>query len=814
MKYKCDIEGMSCASCQAHVQNAVEKIKGCSEVNVNLLQNTLTVEIDETITSIDEVNKAVEDAGYKVATKKTIEIEDKKPLYKLIFCCIDLLVIMYFSMGNMMLGFPVFDIVDMEKSPLGFALIQFILLIPIVIIYRQYFINGFKQLFKKNPNMDTLIAIGALASIVYGMVCIIMIAIGRVEYHMYLYFESAAMILTLVSLGKYLELLSKKRATKEFTKLINLAPKQAVILKDGQEEIINVDKINVGDVIIAKKGEAIPIDGTIIEGGASIDQSNITGEAIPVYKAKDEQVFSSTIVNSGYIKIRADKVFKDSSIAQIISLVEEASNSKAPISKLADKVSKVFVPIIMVIAVLSFVVNYLILKDLEQALNCAITVLVIACPCALGLATPVAIMVGSGKAAENGMLVKNAEIFERAHNVSTVLLDKTGTITKGKPQVTDYVCFDGNDYLDIIYSIENKSEHPLAQAIIEYSISKSANLVEINNFESIDGQGLKAEYLGHEYKIGNSKLVDCSSHKEDIEKISKEGKTPLMIAKDNQIIGVIAIFDEIKESSKMAIEGLKKAGIKVVMVTGDNETTANLIASKVGIDEVYANVNPMEKQKIINEVKQNHKGVVAMVGDGVNDAPALSCADLSIAIGAGSDIAKESSDIILVKNDLLDVLNVINLSKKTLNTIKRGLFWAFFYNSICVILSTGLLYYVSNGTLNMNPMIGSLAMSLSSVSVVLNALTIKGFKPIKINKEEKNCSMKKIVVNVDGMMCAMCEKHVIEAVGKVAGVISVTASHEAKQVVVECVEDIDCKNIKQAIESQGYKVLGCSNKGC
>lgn len=823
MKLKFNVEGMTCASCQAHVSKAVEQLEGTSKVNVNLLKNTLDVEVDEAKCDASKIEDAVQKAGYKAyipnANKKTDKlIEKNHDLAYLIFSLVDLLVIMYFSMGHMMWGWPVPKVFNMHTNPMGFSLVQFILVLPIIFLYRKYFINGFKKLIKLSPNMDTLIAIGATFSIAYGIYCLFMISMGYTEYHMYLYFEAAGMILTLVSLGKYLEKLSKRKTTTAIEKLMDLSPKEAVVLKDNIETKVKIEKVKLGDIVVVKKGDSVPVDGKIIEGNASIDQSNITGESIPVYKTANDDVYSSTIVTAGYIKVKATKVGEDTSIANIIKLVDEASNSKAPISKLADKISGVFVPVILAIALVTFIINLIVSKDFQIALNFAITVIVIACPCALGLATPVAIMVGTGKGAENGLLIKNAEILEKAHHIKTVVLDKTGTITEGKPRVTDFESFESDsDLLSVIYSLENMSEHPLALSMIEYAKENNANLLEVKEFKTTDGRGIEGIVNNSKYFIGNYKSVEelklnTKELEDKVNNLSYQGKTPLLIIKDNKVVGLIAVKDEVKESSKQAISELRNKGIKVIMLTGDNRKTAEAIAKEVNVDEVISDVHPEDKQKVINSLKTNDKNLIAMVGDGVNDAPALTSADLGIAIGGGSDIAIESADIVLLRNDLLEVLNVISLSKRVINTIKLSLFWAFFYNFVCVILSTGFLYYLTDKKFMMTPMIASVAMSISSVSVVLTSLTINFFKVKKaknsnnssVSIKEKN-KMQTKVIYVDGMMCNHCKAHVEEACKKVPGVSDAVVSLQDKNVTVTCEEKVTDEALKQSIKEAGYE---------
>ena len=822
-----DIEGMTCAACQAHVEKAASKLEGIKKANVNLLNNNMDVEFDENIIDEEKIIKAVVDSGYGAKIhnqKEETKILNKKDnsLKELIIAFIFLFLLMYVSMGNMMWNFPLPPIFDMKENKMGFALIQFILVLPICYIYRRYFINGFKRLFKGSSNMDTLIAIGASASLIYGIISLFMISygyylvsIGNLKgndfietYHMNLYFEAAGMILTLVSLGKYLEGLSKKKTTVAIDNLMDLAPKKANILKDGKEYVVGVEEVKVDDILIVRQGDAIPVDGIVIEGNASINEANITGEAIPVYKDLNDFCYSSTIVESGFIKIKATKVGDDSSINTIIKLVEEASNSKAPISKMVDKISNVFVPTILILSLITFIVNLILalttnLVTVELSLNFAITVVVIACPCALGLATPVAIMVSTGKGASNGLLIKNAAILENTSKINTIVFDKTGTITLGKPIVTDYEAYDDSiDLKSIIYSIENSSNHPLAKSLIEYT--KDSNLLTIDNLENIEGEGLKANILNDTYYIGNIKYLKKNNKVsneliEKIDNLANDGKTVLIILKNDNLIGLVALKDLPKENSKKAIERLNSLGIKTVMLTGDNYRSAESIAKEVGIKEVIAEVLPVDKGNVLKLLK-NDKGLVAMVGDGVNDAIALAEADIAISVGNASDVAINASDVVLLHNDLMDISNVIRLSRRTLNTIKLSLFWAFFYNVICVFLATGILYYI-NG-FKISPMIGSIAMSISSVSVVLTALTINLFKVEKVNKEINN---NEIEIKVKGMMCEKCVAHVEEASKKVNNVLTAKASLKNKNVIITYKDNVNVNEIIDNIEHEGYK---------
>ena len=815
MKQKFSVLGMSCAACVGHVNKAVARLKGVNNVDVNLLSNSMVVDYDEKVININDIINAVSNVGYgaKIYEKVNNNVALKKDLHKLIVAFILLILLMYVSMGHMV-GLPLPPFLTGHMNALWYALTQLVITIPVLIIYRKYFISGYKKLFKLAPNMDSLIAISATASMVYGIFAIVMISIGLSnsnmelvsEYHHNLYFESAAMILTLVSFGKYLEQLSKRKTTQAISKLMDLAPKKALVLKNNKEVEVPVEEVKVDDIVVVKKGFAIPVDGVIVEGNAAIDEANITGESMPAQKSVNQVVYTSTTINAGYIIIKATKVGEDTSIANIIKLVEEASNSKAPISQLADKIASIFVPIVMVISLLSFVISIIASKDFNLSFNFAISVLVIACPCSLGLATPVAIMVGTGVGASNGLLIKNAEILEKSHLIKTIVFDKTGTLTNGKPTVTDFINIDSdNDLLSIIYSMENKSEHPLASAITSYANEIGAKIIDITDFKAIEGQGIEAKFNKDTYYIGNASNVkiDEQSQKK-LEQLSKEGKTSLVVTKNKKLVAIIALKDEIKKNSVLAIHELQKMGIRTVMLTGDNKITAQTIADEVGISEVIAEVLPIDKQNVIKSLKHDDKHLVAMVGDGVNDALALTTADLGISLKGGSDIALETSDIVLLRNDLLDVVNVINLSKRVLRTIKGNLFWAFFYNSIGIVLASGLLYPLWQ--IKLNPMIGSLAMSLSSVFVVLNALTINLFKPKKYieNVKEKE-EMKEIVLQVKGMMCEHCKKHVENALSKIPGVERVEVSLKENSATIYSIQELNRNDLVNAVKNAGYE---------
>ncbi len=816
MKKKFDVEGMTCAACQSHVQGAVSKVKGVQSVSVNLLSNSMEVDLNENECSIQDIERAVSQAGYKAYEhqKESRKKAKNHDLRKLLISFGFLLVLMYLSMGSM-IGIPLPPFLSGEDHAFYHALSQLIFTIPIIVIYFRYFKSGFQKLFKGKPNMDTLIALGSSISFLYGIFAIIRIFQGWQSqdlelvhhYHHNLYFESSGMILTLVSLGKYLEGLSKKKTTTAIEKLMDLAPKYAKRLNGEIEETVLVEEIKKGDILVVYKGDAVPVDGVIIEGSASLDEATLTGESIPNYKEKGAEVLSSSIVVAGYFKMEAVKVGDDTSINTMIRLVEEASNSKAPISKLVDKISGVFVPIIICLSLLTFIIYLIIKTPFEDAFNYAVSMLVIACPCALGLATPVAIMVGTGKGAECGLLVKNAEILEKAHLIKTIVLDKTGTITEGKPRIIEWLSFDGHDHLSEVYSLEKKSEHPLAQAVVEYGEAHSARLLESTGFEAISGHGICGDIDHHHYYIGNLKGVNVGEDiKNQMESFARSGATPLVITQDDIAIGLIVIKDQVKPNVVETIQALKQKNIRVIMLTGDNHLTAQAIANEVGIDEVMADVLPQDKQAVIESLKEDNRHLVAMVGDGVNDALALTSADLGVAIGGGSDIAVESSDIVLLRKELGDIISIIDLSKRVLNTIKGNLFWAFFYNCIGIVLASGILY-PSLG-IRLNPMIGSLAMSFSSVFVVCNALTIYGFKPhksnINISSKEEEKMNKTMEIVVEGMMCGHCKSHVEKAAKSVANVLDAEANLEKKNVVISYHDTVDRQAIIDAIKEAGY----------
>lgn len=793
----------------------------------------MIVEYDENILDNETIIKSVVSAGYNTTVEnlKTKENKEnskfidntdvlKSMKTRLIISIIFWIPLMYVSMHHMFyewfkLPIPNFinNLFHGSKNAITFGFTQFLLLIPIIYVNRNYFINGFKKLFKGSPSMDTLIAIGSSAAVVYGIYAIYMIGYGLghndinlVErFSMDLYFESAGTILTLITVGKYLEAKSKGKTGDAISKLINLAPKTAIVLRDNKEVQIASEEIVIGDIVIIKPGSNIPVDGVIIEGSSSIDESSITGESMPVQKQKDDNVISGTINKNGYLKIKATKVGKDTTLSQIISLVEEASNSKAPISRLADKVSSVFVPVVILIAIIATIFWLINGQSLEFALSIGIAVLVISCPCALGLATPVAIMVGTGKGAENGVLIKSAESLETLHLVNTVVLDKTGTITEGKPKVVAIKSkLPEKDLLQIAASLEQNSEHPLSEAILLRAKEDNIKTKDIKDFNSISGRGVIGSLDNEKYFCGNLSFmqennINTSSFEKEADNFLETGKTVLYFANSKELLGIIAVADTIKQDSKRAVQELKKQNIEVVMITGDNKKVAQNIGNECGISNVISEVLPQDKEKEVEKL-QNKNRKVAFVGDGINDSPALVKADVGLAIGSGTDIAIESADIVLIKNSLLDVVNAIKLSKATINNIKLSLFWAFFYNTVGIPIACGLFYL--NLGFKLNPMIAAAAMSLSSVCVVLNALSLRRFKGIQKNKERR--IMKKIII--DGMQCNHCKMTVEKALNSIEGITNVEVSLENKCATIEVKENVSDETIKSAIEEAGYEV--------
>ena len=738
------IEGMTCASCARAVERVTGKLDGVSVANVNLATEKLTVTYEPSIIRVSEIKNAVEKAGYKAVEEsvardedKDIHVKEQRSLWqRFIISLIATIPLLYISMGHM-IGLPLPGFIDPVMNPAAFAIAQLLLTIPVAAVGYRYYIVGFKTLFKGSPNMDSLIAIGTGAAIIYGIYAIVQILQGDKSYAMKLYFESAAVILTLITLGKYFETVSKGKTSEAIKKLMGLAPKTATVIRDDNEVEIPIDDVEVGDIIVVKPGEKIPVDGVVVSGITSVDESMLTGESIPVEKHTGDTVTGASINKNGSIRYKATRVGKDTTLAQIVKLVEDAQGSKAPIAKLADIISGYFVPIVIILAVLSGLAWYFSGgESVTFALTIFISVLVIACPCALGLATPTAIMVGTGKGAENGVLIKSGEALETAHIIDTVVLDKTGTITEGKPKVTDIITagdITKERLLILSASAEKGSEHPLGEAIVEHARMMGLQMKEASDFKAIPGHGIEVIIDGKQILLGNQKLmvkknINMGGFEHISDKLASEGKTPMYAAIDGSMAGIIAVADTVKETSKRAIETLHNMGIKVAMITGDNDRTAQAIAKQTGIDRVLSEVLPEDKA---NEVKklQSEGSRVAMVGDGINDAPALAQADIGIAIGSGTDVAMESADIVLMRSDLMDVPTAIQLSKSTIRNIKQNLFWAFAYNTIGIPIAMGILH-IFGGPL-LNPMFAGAAMSLSSVSVVTNALRLKRFKPSK-----------------------------------------------------------------------------------
>ena len=851
-----NITGMSCAACAAHVTKAVEKLSGAEDVNVNLLQNKMTVKLSEDVTP-DDVIKAVESAGYGATginkspngnaakrektgdgahgevTKET-ELMKKRFITSVIF----LVPLMYLSMGEM-LGLPIPKFFADHEGMMSLALTELLFVIPILFINKKYFVNGFKLLFKGTPNMDSLIAIGAGAAFLYSLYSTYLISylMGKGDMFsahdsaMNLYFESAGTILTLITLGKFLEARSKKKTSAAITKLVSLIPETATVIRNGEEIIVRADEVVIGDIVAVKAGNTVPVDGVILSGNGAVDESALTGESLPVEKGVGDTVTGATINHSGYFTFKATRVGEDTALSKIISLVEEAASSKAPISRLADEISGIFVPAVIGIAVLTFIVWLLIGQGFAFSLTMAVAVLVISCPCALGLATPTAIMVGTGKGAENGILFKSAESLETAHKIDTAVLDKTGTITEGKPEVTyaEAIDCEMKEFLSLAASAEKVSGHPLSGAIVAYAEANGAKIRNAKSMEIISGRGIKAEVEEKNIYAGNKIYMeelgaDISGFTDKEKEFSENGKTVIYFAAGNEkakLIGIAAIADTIKKSSKEAVSELRSMGIDVIMLTGDNERTALAIGKEAGVDKVIAGVKPADKEAHIRKLMENGRKVM-MVGDGINDAPALMRADIGAAIGAGTDIAVDSADIVLMRSDLKGISYAIKLSKATIRNIKENLFWALFYNVICIPVAAGVFYLLSG--LKLNPMIGASAMSFSSVFVVTNALRLRFFKPsykeVKPVKtaepvrKAKNTSgtetgkektMEK-TIEIEGMMCTNCVKHVTKALNALEGV-KAEVSLEKKNAVVIFENEVSDERLREAVEEEGYKVI-------
>lgn len=828
-----NVTGMSCASCVARVEKAVNKVEGVTSCSVNLLTNSMSV--DGYVKSSDVIS-AVEKAGYGASLKGNSSKENKsndEPLKdtetpklkkRLFSSLVFLILLMYISMGHMMWGFPLPSI--LANNHIAMGLIQLLLTGIIMVINQKFFISGFKALIHRSPNMDTLVALGAGASFIYSVYALFAMTNAQVNNDMSLvmkymdefYFESAGMILTLITLGKMLESYSKGKTTNAIKGLMNLVPKKATILVDNVEKVVPIEEVKIGDIFVVKPGENIPVDGVVIEGESAVNESALTGESIPVDKTVGDNVSGATVNQSGFIKCKATKVGEDTTLSQIIKMVSDASATKAPIAKVADKVSGVFVPIVISIAVVTIIVWLLCGATFGNALVRGISVLVISCPCALGLATPVAIMVGNGVGAKNGILFKNATSLETTGKVSYVLLDKTGTITNGTPVVTDIIPSENytqDDLLSYASSLESKSEHPLAKAVVQKAIDSNIKTLDTTDFKSLTGNGVSAKINGKTVVGGSVKHISSIANIDEniikqADDLATKGKTPLLFVMDNRLLGIIAVADVVKSDSPKAIKELQNMGIKVVMVTGDNEKTAQAIAKESGVDEVIAGVLPDGKEKVVTQYKEN--GMVAMVGDGINDAPALTRADIGIAIGAGTDVAIDSADIVLMKSKLTDVSGAIRLSRGTLRNIHENLFWAFIYNVIGIPLAAGVWIPIFGWTLS--PMFGAAAMSLSSFCVVTNALRLnflnirssKRDRKIKniTNKKEKNTMTTTLKIN--GMMCPHCEATVKTALESIDGVTSAEVSHESGTAVVTLSKEINEDVLKKAVVDKGYTV--------
>lgn len=829
------VTGMTCAACSAHVEKAVSRLSGVQSAPVNLMLGSMTVTYDEKAVTEGDIIAAVKAAGYGASPasqtdqgqlRRDQDAALRRRKKHLIWSVVFLVPLFYLSMGHMM-GLPLPQVLHMH--PLLLACLQLALVIPILILNRNYFTVGFSRLVKLSPNMDSLVAVGAAAGLVYSLIEMGLLAAGQVSGMPDLYFESAGMILTLVTVGKYLEERSRGKTTGAISALLALAPESAVVRRQGQELTIPTEEIVAGDTVIVRQGGRIPVDGVITDGHAAVDESAITGESLPVEKVPGDAVTSATVTSSGYLELRATRVGGDTTLSQIIRLMEEAASSKAPISRLADRISGIFVPAVMAISLTAALLwAFVGSMDVRFCLSIAIAVLVISCPCALGLATPVAIMVGTGQAAQQGILIKSAESLELLHKVQTVVLDKTGTVTMGQPRVTDILCAPGvteEELLCVAASAEKPSEHPLAHAIVEESQARHIPLCPVSDFRSVPGGGIQATLSGEAVLAGNAGYlaqngVSLAAMEADAHRLAEDGKTPLFFAESGRLLGCVAVADVVKPDSAKAIAALRRMGRRVVLLTGDNQRTANAIARQIGVDQVIAQVLPQDKAKCVAQLQQQGQRV-AMVGDGVNDAPALAQADVGLAIGAGTDIAIESADVVLMKSSLLDIPAAMDLSRAVLRNIKQNLFWAFFYNSIGIPVAAGVLYPALHLTLN--PMLAAAAMSLSSVCVVSNALRLRGWKPpvftdqpvptaplpesavFQSQGKEENTVNK--TIHIDGMMCTHCTGRVEKALNDLPGV-EATVDLDSKSAAVTCTPDVSDDTLRQAVEDAGYHVTG------
>lgn len=829
------VTGMTCAACSAHVEKAVSRLSGVQSAPVNLMLGSMTVTYDETTVTESDIIAAVKAAGYGASPasqtdqgqlRRDQDAALRRRKKHLIWSVVFLVPLFYLSMGHMM-GLPLPQV--LHTHPLLLGCLQLALVIPILILNRNYFTVGFSRLVKLSPNMDSLVAVGAAAGLVYSLIEMGLLAAGQVSGMPDLYFESAGMILTLVTVGKYLEERSRGKTTGAISALLALAPESAMVRRQGQELTIPTEEIVAGDTVIVRQGGRIPVDGVITDGHAAVDESAITGESLPVEKVPGDAVTSATVTSSGYLELRATRVGGDTTLSQIIRLMEEAASSKAPISRLADRISGIFVPAVMAISLTAALLwAFVGGMDVRFCLSIAIAVLVISCPCALGLATPVAIMVGTGQAAQQGILIKSAESLELLHKVQTVVLDKTGTVTMGQPRVTDILCAPGvteEDLLCVAASAEKPSEHPLAHAIVEESQARHIPLCPVSGFRSVPGGGIQATLSGEAVLAGNAGYlaqngVSLAAMEADAHRLAEDGKTPLFFAESGRLLGCVAVADVVKPDSAKAIAALRRMGRRVVLLTGDNQRTANAIARQIGVDQVIAQVLPQDKAKCVAQLQQQGQRV-AMVGDGVNDAPALAQADVGLAIGAGTDIAIESADVVLMKSSLLDIPAAMDLSRAVLRNIKQNLFWAFFYNSIGIPVAAGVLYPALHLTLN--PMLAAAAMSLSSVCVVSNALRLRGWKPpffadqpaptaplpesavFQSQGKEENTVNK--TIHIDGMMCTHCTGRVEKALNDLPGV-EATVDLDSKSAAVTCTPDVSDDTLRQAVEDAGYHVTG------
>lgn len=828
---KYDVTGMTCAACSARVEKAVKGVAGVKSCAVNLLTNSMTVEGGTPADIIGAVEKAgygASKAGEKRTEMPSADKETAKMKTRLFWSIGFLLVLMYISMGAMMWGFPLPSFLAEDCVAVGLA--ELLLTGIIMVINQKFFVSGFRGIIHKSPNMDTLIALGATAAFGYSVYALFVMsnaqAVGNAEHAMRymheLYFESAGMILTLITLGKLLEAYSKGKTTNALKGLMKLAPKTAVLIENGIETVVPVEEVKIGDIFSVKPGESVPVDGIVVEGETAVDESALTGESVPSDKIVGDEVSAATINQSGYIRCRATRVGEDTSLSKIIKMVSDAAATKAPIAKVADRVSGVFVPVVIAIALVTILVWLLCGYGAGYALERGISVLVISCPCALGLATPVAIMVGNGVGAKNGILFKTAVSLEQTGKTDIVLLDKTGTITKGAPEVTDVCTEDGtdeNELMQTAFSLEKRSEHPLAAAIVKYGSERGFTAEEPSEFKVLRGSGLSATLSGKEYIAGNLRLCETYCNisrkmREKAEELALEGKTPLFFCREQKLLGIIAVADAIKEDSPKAISQLKNMGIRTVMLTGDNRRTAEAVGKIAGVDEVIAEVLPGDKEDVVRELQK--QGKVAMVGDGINDAPALTRADTGIAVGAGTDIAIDAADVVLMKNTLLDVPAAIRLSRSALRNIHQNLFWAFFYNVIGIPLAAGV--WIPLFKLRLNPMFAAAAMSLSSVFVITNALRLnlaniysekhdRKIRAKRVNTIKKEKNTMEITMKIEGMMCGHCEATVKKALEAIPTVIEANVSHENGTAIVKLSENTDFNVLKKAVEDKDYKVI-------